>query len=192
MSGARIIAHRGASVQAPENTLPAFRMAEEAGADWMELDVQMTADGLPICLHDLGLQRTTDAPERFPQREFYRARDFRWQEVGALDAGAWFSPSFRGTRVPLLREVADPAYYDSVDQALDAVCVYARGVALPDSEVTLELLERVRSRGLWVFVWTVNDPQRMRALMVLGVDGLITDDPGLALRVRRESASPSS
>src|SRR2546423_13598634 len=63
-----IIAHRGDSAHAPENTLAAFRGARLAGAEWIELDVQATADGALICLHDLTLDRTTDAGQMFPGR----------------------------------------------------------------------------------------------------------------------------
>jgi glycerophosphoryl diester phosphodiesterase len=92
-----IIAHRGASGLAPENTLPAFRLALRAGTPMIEFDVHQTKDCELIVVHDASLQRTTGA------RVAVEACSLR--AIAALDAGAWFSPAFRGTRVPTLREV---------------------------------------------------------------------------------------
>src|SRR2546423_153682 len=88
-----IIAHRGDSAHAPENTLAAFRGARLAGAEWIELDVQATADGVLICLHDLTLDRTTDAGQMFPGRP---ADAFSWtlEEVKRLVAGGWFGGEY--------------------------------------------------------------------------------------------------
>src|SRR5689334_8396777 len=92
-----VIAHRGASGTAPENTLPAFRRAEELGADMVELDVQLTRDGHPVVIHDRTLDRTTSGHGAVRRRSL--------DEISTLDAGAWFGRSFAGTRVPRLEEV---------------------------------------------------------------------------------------
>jgi glycerophosphoryl diester phosphodiesterase len=100
-----VIAHRGASGLAPENTMPAFELAAQQGADAFELDVQLTADGAPVVLHDDLLDRTTDRAG--PVAALTLA------ELRAADAGARFTPDggrtfpFRGTgvRVPTLGEV---------------------------------------------------------------------------------------
>jgi len=92
-----VIAHRGASGTAPENTLPAFRRAVEVGAHMIELDVQLTRDGQPVVIHDWTLDRTTSG------RGAVRRRTLA--EIAALDAGAWFGRVFAGTRVPTLDEV---------------------------------------------------------------------------------------
>ncbi|MBM9467089.1 glycerophosphodiester phosphodiesterase [Nakamurella leprariae] len=90
-----VIAHRGASAAAPENTMPAFAAAWAAGAGWVETDVQPTLDGVPVLLHDPDLDRTTDG------RGPVRGRSAR--EVAALDAGRWFPDgAFTGTGVPPL------------------------------------------------------------------------------------------
>ncbi|MGH7406693.1 MAG: glycerophosphodiester phosphodiesterase [Candidatus Methylomirabilales bacterium] len=91
------IAHRGASADAPENTLPAFEAALAAGADALELDVHMAADGALVVIHDAILGRTTNGPG--PVRVHTLA------ELKRLDAGAWFGPAFAGTSVPTLEEV---------------------------------------------------------------------------------------
>lgn len=92
-----VIAHRGASAVAPENTLPAFDAAWAAGSGWVECDVQPTLDGVPVLLHDDDLDRTTTGTG--PVRE----RSVR--EVAALDAGSWFSSGFAGVPVPRLAEL---------------------------------------------------------------------------------------
>lgn len=95
----RVIAHRGASAAAPENTLAAFRRAREEGATWIECDVKLTADGRPVIFHDDTLDRTTDGSGPMV--------DAPLDVVGALDAGGWFSPDFRGEPVPTLEETLD-------------------------------------------------------------------------------------
>lgn len=92
----RIWAHRGASAVAPENTLAAFERAYELGADGVELDVQFTADGKIVCLHDETLDRTTSGSGPVVQRTL--------DEVKALDA-SYGSVAFAGERVPTLEEV---------------------------------------------------------------------------------------
>lgn len=89
-----IIAHRGASALAPENTLLAARLGWEAGAQAWELDVQLTRDGVPIVIHDESLARTTDVEQRFARdprsKTGYQVGDFTFEEIQTLDAGSWF------------------------------------------------------------------------------------------------------
>jgi len=92
-----IIAHRGASGTCPENTLVAFARAAALGAHMVELDAQLTRDGEVVVMHDWTLERTTDGAGRVCERPL--------GEIRRLDAGAWFGPAFRGTRVPTLAEV---------------------------------------------------------------------------------------
>src|SRR5947208_17127210 len=86
-----IVAHRGDSFHAPENTLEAARLGWEAGAEAWELDVQSTRDGVPVVLHDASLLRTTDVAARFagdPRgRDGFRVSDFDFDEIRTLDAG---------------------------------------------------------------------------------------------------------
>jgi glycerophosphoryl diester phosphodiesterase len=99
------LAHRGASHEAPANTLAAFLLAQELGADGIELDVQLSRDGKLVVIHDGTVDATTDG--HGPVRTKTLA------ELKALDAGSWFDPVFAGQRIPTLQEVVD-----AVDQRL--------------------------------------------------------------------------
>ena len=97
-SGRPIVwAHRGASLEAPENTLAAFERAARLGAHGIELDVQRCASGEVVVFHDRSLARTTGFVGLIEETP--------WSVLRALDAGARFSPRFAGERVPLLAEV---------------------------------------------------------------------------------------
>lgn len=99
-----VIAHRGASAYAPENTLAAVDKADVLGFDWVENDVQLTRDGVLVVIHDTGLERTTDAEKVFPDRAPWAVKDFTAAEIARLDAGSWFGPQYAGARVPTLRQ----------------------------------------------------------------------------------------
>jgi glycerophosphoryl diester phosphodiesterase len=94
-----IIAHRGASGLAPENTMAAFRRAVELGADWIELDVHQTSDNRIVVLHDFTLRRTARDPRP--------VKALSLGEIRKLDAGGWWDKTFRGQRVPTLEEVLE-------------------------------------------------------------------------------------
>ncbi len=93
------VAHRGFSAIAPENTLAAFERAIEAGANMLEMDVMLTADGQVVVFHDYRLGRTTDGSGLIGKTDLNRIR--------TLDAGVWFSHKFRSEKVPLLDEVLE-------------------------------------------------------------------------------------
>jgi glycerophosphoryl diester phosphodiesterase len=108
------VAHRGASAYAPEHTLAAYRLALEQGADYVEQDLQITKDGVLVCLHDLTLERTTNVEEVFPDRHrsergarTWAVSDFTLAEIKRLDAGSWFDKKFAGERVPTWQEAID-------------------------------------------------------------------------------------
>jgi len=92
-----IIAHRGDSANAPENTLAAFRLALENSADGIELDVMLSADRKLVVIHDDTLDRTTNGHGSVGSTPLAALRD--------LDAGNWFRPEFKGEPIPLLDEV---------------------------------------------------------------------------------------
>src|SRR2546423_620647 len=92
-------AHRGASAEAPENTLAAFSLAHEQGADGVELDAQRCASGEVVVLHDDSLVRTTGFGALVTHAS--------WSVMRTLDAGSWKSERFRGERIPLLAEVLE-------------------------------------------------------------------------------------
>ena len=96
-----VVAHRGFSGAAPENTLIAFAKAIEVGSDMIELDVHLSRDGEIVVIHDETLERTTNGKGRVV--------DHTLQELKKLDAGSSFGPQFAGERIPTLKEVLDLA-----------------------------------------------------------------------------------
>ncbi len=101
--GPVVVAHRGDSAHHPENTLAAFAAALELGIAMQELDVGSTRDGVLMCLHDAGLDRTTDAARRLGPGALLAATDAA--TVRELDAGSWLGPAHAGQRVPELEQV---------------------------------------------------------------------------------------
>jgi glycerophosphoryl diester phosphodiesterase len=104
--GVLVIAHRGDSKVAPENTLPAFASAVKAGADLVELDYLHSADGVPVVCHDGELDRTTNACQLWGGKRI-RLTSKTLAELRQLDAGHWFDPKFAGTPLPRLDESID-------------------------------------------------------------------------------------
>ncbi|NLE44630.1 MAG: glycerophosphodiester phosphodiesterase [Chloroflexi bacterium] len=91
------IAHRGSSVRAPQNTMAAFELALQDGADGIELDVHLSSDGVPVVIHNFTVDATTDGTGA--------VNDLTLAELKRLDAGSWFAPEFTGQRIPTLEEV---------------------------------------------------------------------------------------
>lgn len=112
-----VIAHRGASYAAPEETVPAYTAARDIGADYLELDLQRTKDGVLIALHDNTLKRTTNVADVFPDRAGNPINTFTLAEIKQLDAGSWFNkahperarPGYVGLKILTLDEVIDIA-----------------------------------------------------------------------------------
>ena len=92
-----IIAHRGSSAQAPENTLPAFQLAMRQNADGIELDVHLTSDGIPVVIHDERIDRTGNGQGRIADQTL--------ETLKTYDFGIWKDSEFHGTRIPTLAEV---------------------------------------------------------------------------------------
>jgi len=233
-----VVAHRGFSWVAPENTLAAYRLAIEAGADMAECDVYVTKDDIPVLMHDRTLERTTGTKGRL--------RDMTLAEVRRLDAGRWKGPQFAGEPVPTLVEALELTkgklrfiieikeeeispqvvkairqtdiepqdlmifsfYYKTVEEiarieprlpttwlvdnpgvdeagwrAVMARALEIRASAVGTSVVHVDpgFVRLARESGLGVFVWTVNDPQDVRYLLRIGVDGIISDRPDMVL-----------
>src|SRR5262249_9655482 len=101
-----IIAHRGNSSVAPENTLPAFQSAIDAKADLVELDYYHAADGVPVVIHDEILDRTTNAEDIFGMPKLV-VGSYSSAELKKLDAGTWFDEKFVNVRIPTLVESLD-------------------------------------------------------------------------------------
>jgi len=92
----KIAAHRGASSLAPENTISAFKKAAEIGCEWIEIDVQLTQDNVPVVIHDQTVNRCTNGTGIVAETNL--------KELKVLDAGLWFNESFRGETIPTLEE----------------------------------------------------------------------------------------
>ena len=237
-----IFAHRGASAQAPENTIAAFELALAQKADAIELDVKLSADGHVIVIHDSSVDRTTNGHGK--------VQNMTLAELKALDAGSFFSSQFAGERIPTLNEVFDAmgkrtfinielknhrshgedlvetvcmlvkkhqmqkyvrfssffpnalskahSYLPSVPRGLLALHgflgVWARSFGFNFGKYdalhpnlrgfTQQEVTRVHRLKRRVHVYTVNKEEDMRRLYKWGVDGIFTDDPQLAVKVR--------
>jgi glycerophosphoryl diester phosphodiesterase len=191
-----VIAHRGASWELPENTLPAFERAIELGADYVELDVHADADGTLVVTHDpparrgvyptleqaldlcrdrIGVMAELKTPRRYRRHDVV-ARTTRL--LGDGDALLCFQRApleqARALR-PGLRTVQHVGFGVSIRAARGA---WAAGFA--DGRVTARGLATARRLGLETLVYTVNEPARMRELAALGAGGIFTDRPDLA------------
>jgi glycerophosphoryl diester phosphodiesterase len=124
--GPDVIAHRGSSGMAPENTAAAIDLAVRQRADHIEIDVQRTKDGKLVNFHDCTMERTTNIEDLYPDRPRYRVSDFTWNELRQLDAGSWFHDKYTGeplitldtvihhiqhTRTGLLAEISPCSQY---------------------------------------------------------------------------------
>lgn len=145
-SQALIIGHRGAMGYAPENTLASFEEAIRRGADLIELDVQLSADGEVVVMHDTTVDRTTDGEGP--------VRDLPWRKIKTMDAGVWFGPDFTGQFVPSLREVLSAfqsrhtAAQQPVSFVIELKTVKGAGAALAGSVVRLLAEQRFTERAV--------------------------------------------
>jgi glycerophosphoryl diester phosphodiesterase len=129
----RVIAHRGFSAAAPENTIAAVRAAIEIGADMVEIDVTLTSDGHIVVIHDETLDRTTNGSGKIS--ECTRA------ELQLLDAGGWFAPTFTGERIPSLDAVLD----EIEDRILLNVEIKSEAV---DRGIVTKVVSVIRTQGM--------------------------------------------
>jgi glycerophosphoryl diester phosphodiesterase len=155
-----IIAHRGASYFAPEETGPAYLLAREMGVDYLELDLQRTKDGVLIALHDDDLRRTTNVAEVFPKAMMRRDgwdAILRSAKQVADGIGPWGygwsrDPGWSVKDAPTRYVMVWPWYTGQAHRA-----------------------------GLLVHPWTIDDRWEMRMVSLFGADGFFTNRPDLAL-----------
>ena len=237
----KIIAHRGASAYAPENTLVAFKKAIDLGATMLELDVHQTNDSHLVVIHDETVDRTTNGEGNI--------KDLSLAQIKLLDAGSWFSPEYAGEKIPTLGEVFDitpdsisllielkegsieypgieervvqmihkrdaqhrvilKSFDDDILKRLRKLAPDVRrlkvfvtqisflgiiierglnfGTVLNDSVqyvqhhwfgLTQSFIDEAHRKGYQVFAWDVNDLDRMKDLVEIGIDGIETDHP---------------
>ncbi|TFG29072.1 glycerophosphodiester phosphodiesterase [Candidatus Thorarchaeota archaeon] len=221
-----VVAHRGASGLAPENTLLAHQVAYEVGAHMVEIDVQETADGELVCIHDYDVNRTTNGTGV--------VADLTYREIRDLDAG-------RGEKIPTLAQVLDYvrgklkinielkvtdveqqvfSFVDernmisdvmissflhgtliatrSIDASISTAVLVSKirddmipyvvelgaNALNPDYRtISSDLMSEAHSNNIQVFPWTVNDSLKIQALLEMGVDGVITDFPDIAVKI---------
>jgi glycerophosphoryl diester phosphodiesterase len=193
-----VIAHRGASWDLPENTLPAFERAIELGADYVEFDVHATGDGELVVCHDpprdapvptlaevldlargrIGVMVELKTPYR------YRRHDVIRRTLALLDDEA-VVVSFEARAIAAVRELR-PALRTIQHVALVPMRLAAAqrcwAVGFENRRATPRAFARAPALGLETTVYTVNEPERMLQLAELGVTGIFTDRPDLALR----------
>jgi glycerophosphoryl diester phosphodiesterase len=128
-----VVSHRGGGALAPENTLPAVEAVVDAGFEYVEVDIALTADRVPVLMHDRSVDRTTDGHGLLAALTL--------AEVKALDAGSWFDAEYAGTRVPTLDEFL-AVLAPSGRRAL----IELKG--LWDAEAGAALIAAIRAHGL--------------------------------------------
>ncbi|MCK5645385.1 MAG: hypothetical protein KAH97_01315 [Anaerolineales bacterium] len=238
-----VIAHRGASAYAPENTMAAFIRAFEIGADAVELDAKLTKDGVIAIIHDGSLDRTTTGNGR--------VNSINYREIRELDAGKKFSKEFEGERVPSLREVFEytanrirvnieltnyTSVWDNLPEkvielvtefgieneilisSFSPIALIKSKRIMPDLPIGLLVHEKepkligylkkiitryeffhpqetlIQQKNVNEYLetnksliaWTVNEPGRIKELLTLGIAGIITDVPDIAIKIREE------
>ncbi len=129
----QIIGHRGACAYAPENTIESIQTAAEMGVEWVELDVKLTQDSVPIIFHDETLDRTTNGHGPVAQTLY--------DDIRQLEAGSWFADSFTGAAVPTLEEACE-ALID-LNMGLNLEIKPCPGREKETAEVALDYLSRI-------------------------------------------------
>jgi glycerophosphoryl diester phosphodiesterase len=242
-----VIAHRGASIYAPENTLAAMDLAIAQGADAVEIDVRMSKDGIPFLFHDYTVNRTTHL------KTGQSIENLTFEEIQNLDAGSWFHPDFAGEKIPSLAQVLELIYgrtylyleikgstpgietrvmemlidYDmaasttimsfnreqlrkvkSMDEQISTMLLIPVFVGSLNGVITLdyvdsfglrfdmiksnpEYIEMIHKSGKRAYVWTLNRSSDIKYAVNIDVDGIITDDPLLAIELVYEKVTPT-
>jgi glycerophosphoryl diester phosphodiesterase len=222
--GMLVIGHRGASAAAAENSVQAFVLADAMGADGVELDVRLAADGRLIVKRDplpadlalldghpqldevLGacgdmlvnveIKNSVDDPDHDATLAVVEPTIAEMRLHGALDR--WIISSFDWATIERCRAVApDIATAYLVMEATDGVIEQTAGgghaaVHPHAPSITAAIVERAHAAGLAVNTWTCNDPDRMRELAQLGVDGVCTDVPDVALSALGRRLGPAT
>jgi len=200
--------HRGAPRAAPENTMASFQKAREDGADGVELDVQLCADGELVVIHDSSVDRTTNGRGR--------VKELTLVELKALDAGSWFGPqeqrvialvrecgmghrvllsSFNPLRIWRAKRLAPGVHTGLIyEQRLPIFLrrAWLRVLARPDAlhpehrMITEAYLVWTRRKGYRVNVWAPDQASEMQHLIAQKVDIIITNRPDILSTVMRE------
>ena len=242
-----VIAHRGASIYAPENTLAAMDLAIEQGADAVEIDVRMSKDGIPFLFHDYTVNRTTQL------NTGQSIENLTFEEIQQLDAGSWFHADYVGEKIPSLVQVLEliygrtelyleikgttpgiesriiellieydmasfttimsfnreqlrkvksmdsniqtmlliPVFVGSISGVIDLPYVDTFGLRFDMIKTNPDYIERIHKADKRVYVWTLNRADDIKYAVSVDVDGIITDDPLLAIELAYEKVTPT-
>lgn len=129
----KVIGHRGAKGYAPENTIPSIRTAADLGAKWVELDVKLTRDNVPVIFHDEELERCTGMTGLMAETNY--------ADIRGLDAGSWYGESFAGTRIPTLEEAVDVIF--ELGLGLNLEIKPCPGREKDTAEIAIDYLSRI-------------------------------------------------
>ncbi len=247
----KVIAHRGGSNLAPENTLAAFKNAIELGVDMIEIDVEQTSDSVVVVLHDDKVDRTTNGSGWVDSLSY--------EYVKTLDAGSWFSEEYKDEKIPSLDDVLAlvngqvillieikggsetylgiekrtveaikkhnaipwtivqsfnekavervkdldpdimtyyllgrnfPEYYETYINKgnVDSQIFKYDGIAVHYSVLNANNVDSIKSTGLGVFSWTVDESADVENMIRIGVDGIITDSPDEIIDIVRNGS----
>lgn len=226
-----IIAHRGASKLAPENTLAAIAKARELNADGIECDVRLTADGIPVLFHDETLERLfgnriplsgctladlayiAHGPQEIPTLEqaMEEAKNFSVINIELKNNSRWNGKLVKGVAPIIKRYPAEKIIISSFNpvalgrarrqmskirrgliigsgrMGIKSLLVWKKVLGLYSIHLNRQLagpkwIEPLKAAGLKIFIWTVDDPDDIKTLTKLGVDGVITNVPDLMRR----------
>lgn len=150
-----IIAHRGGSREAPENTLAAFRNAIRVGAKFVELDVQLSSDGEMVVIHDDTVDRTTNGSGPVGALTF--------EELRRLDAGSHFGPQFKGEKIPTLREVLDLCVESKVGVVIEIKSPHLYPGLVEKTAALLDEMWKRDAENLWCISFDHDAIRQMRA-----------------------------
>ncbi|MFN2285948.1 MAG: glycerophosphodiester phosphodiesterase family protein [Anaerolineae bacterium] len=174
----RLFAHRGASTQAPENTLASMQTAVDLGVYGLETDITISADGVLFLMHDDTLARTTDVAQVFPRREDDPVETFTWDELSRLDAGSWFAwrGVFTGEAIPTLEAILHLVKENDLYFIYD---LRIPSASHPYTDQALALcLEEIRVAGVTDHTWVLAEPEAIAqiqsvlpgAILAVGID----------------------
>jgi len=128
----KVIGHRGAAAYAPENTLESIHTAADIGVEWVELDVKLTKDSVPIIFHDDTLDRTTNGSGL--------VADTDYEDIKQLEAGSWYAESFTGIKIPTLEETIEVLI--NLNLGLNLEIKPCPGREKETAEITLDVLSQ--------------------------------------------------